>query len=58
MEHINLLIHNELFKQEAKGKKLFYHVDTDGKVWINLDYTAHYPGGEFLSEKVLGILIL
>lgn len=58
MEHINLLIHNELFIQEAKGKKLFYHVDTDGKVWINLDYTAHYPGGEFLSEKVLGILIL
>jgi hypothetical protein len=58
MEHINVLIRKVMFVEESKNKRLNYHVDQDGKVWINLDYTAKYPGGEFMAEKVLGILVL
>jgi len=57
LEHINLLIREELFPEESQRKRINFHQDEDGKVWINLDYTATYPGGEFLSEKVLGILV-
>lgn len=57
LEHINLLIRDELFSNEIRKKRINFHRDQDGKVWINLDYTATYPGGEFLSEKVLGILV-
>jgi hypothetical protein len=58
LEHINLLIRNELFPEESRQKRINYHIDGDGKVWINLDYTARYPGGEFLHEAVLGLLVL
>jgi len=58
LEHINLLIRNELFPEESRQKRINYHIDSDGKVWINLDYTARYPGGEFLHEAVLGLLVL
>lgn len=56
LKKIDSLIHYKLFNEESKGKQLNYHYDPDGKIWINLDYTEKYPGGEFLSEKVLGIL--
>jgi hypothetical protein len=29
-----------------------------GQVWLNLDYTAKYPGGPFMSEEILGALTL
>ncbi len=58
LHKIDSLIHHKLFKIESEGKQLHYHFDTDGKIWINLDYTEKYPGGQFLSEKVLGILII
>jgi hypothetical protein len=25
----------------------------NGQVWLNLDYTAKYPGGPFMSEEIL-----
>ncbi|MGI9191204.1 MAG: hypothetical protein ACR2IL_03715 [Chitinophagaceae bacterium] len=50
------LISNTLFTNENKRKSLHYHIDHDGKIWLNLDYTASYPGGPFLAEPVLGVL--
>ena len=57
LEHINVLIRKELFSKESTNKRVNYHVDDDGKIWLNLDYTDSYPGGEFLTENVIGILI-
>lgn len=58
IEPINYLIKKVLFVQESKGKSLHYHVDERGQVWLNLDYTAKYPGGPFMSEEILGALTL
>ena len=58
LEKINYLIKKDLFPRESKNKTLNYHIDERGQVWLNLDYTAHYPGGPFLSEEILGSLTL
>ena len=50
------LIMNALFPIESKGQSLHYHTDPDGKIWLNLDYTAAYPGGRYYAEAILGIL--
>ena len=58
LETINFLIKESLFVQESKGKEIHYHIDERGQVWLNLDYTATYPGGPFMSEEILGALTL
>jgi hypothetical protein len=58
LEKVNFLIKNVLFVNESHGKQLHYHVDERGQIWMNLDYTATYPGGPFLSEEILGALTL
>jgi hypothetical protein len=58
LEIINYLIKKILFVEESKGKKIHYHIDERGQVWLNLDYTATYPGGPFMSEEILGALTL
>lgn len=58
LEQINYLIKNVLFVAESKGKQLNYHLDEHNQVWLNLDYTATYPGGPFMSEEILGALTL
>lgn len=58
LEAINYLIKEVLFKQESKGKDIHYHIDERGQIWLNLDYTAKYPGGPFMSEEILGALTL
>lgn len=58
LEKVNFLIKNVLFTNESYKKKLHYHVDEHGQIWMNLDYTATYPGGPFLSEEILGALTL
>ncbi len=58
LETVNYLIKNVLFVKESYGKQLHYHIDERDQVWLNLDYTAHYPGGPFLSEEILGALTL
>jgi len=57
-EDVNYLIKEILFKEESKGKEIHYHIDEHGQIWLNLDYTAKYPGGPFMSEEVLGALTL
>lgn len=58
LEAINYLIKEVLFKEESKGKEIHYHIDERGQIWLNLDYTATYPGGPFMSEEILGALTL
>jgi hypothetical protein len=58
LEKINYLIKNLLFVTESHKKQLHYHIDEREQVWLNLDYTATYPGGPFLSEEILGALTL
>lgn len=56
LENINYLIKEVLFKENSRGKELHYHIDERGQIWLNLDYTAKYPGGPFMSEEILGAL--
>ena len=58
LENAIYLIKEVLFVKESKGKKIHYHIDERGNVWLNLDYTAQYPGGPFMSEEILGALTL
>ena len=58
LEKVNYLIKNVLFKRESYKQKLHYHIDERGQVWLNLDYTAKYPGGPFMFEEILGALTL
>lgn len=58
LEKVNFLIKNVLFVNESNENKLHYHVDERGQIWMNLDYTATYPGGPFMSEEILGALTL
>lgn len=56
LEMANYLIKEQLFVEESRGKEVHYHVDERGQVWLNLDYTANFPGGPFMSEEILGAL--
>lgn len=58
LETVNYLIKKVLFIKESKGNKIHYHIDERGQIWLNLDYTATYPGGPFMSEEILGALTL
>jgi hypothetical protein len=58
LEAINYLIKEVLFKNESVGKRIHYHIDEYGQIWLNLDYTAKYPGGPFMHEEILGALTL
>lgn len=58
LETINYLVKKILFVDESKGKTLHYHIDERGQVWLNLDYTATYPGGPFMHAEILGALTL
>lgn len=58
LQNVNFLIRKVLFIDEIKNNDLHYHIDERGQVWLNLDYTANYPGGKFLSEEILGELTL
>lgn len=59
LEIANYLIREVLFTDEIKnGKGIYYHEDERGNIWLNLDYTAKYPGGPFLHPEILGVLII
>ena len=56
LETATYFIKEVLFKTESNQQQIFYHIDERGQVWLNLDYTAMYPGGRFMSEEILGAL--
>jgi hypothetical protein len=53
LEHMSKLIHEKLFPEESRGRTIHFHKDEEGKIWINLDYTAAYPGGRFMGNDVI-----
>ena len=57
LDKVDDLIKNALFPIESKRQSLHYHTDPDGKIWLNLDYSAAYPGGRYYSDAILGILL-
>ncbi|MES2543297.1 MAG: transglutaminase [Bacteroidota bacterium] len=58
LESINYLVKKVLFVDESKKQQLHYHIDEHNQIWLNLDYTATYPGGYFMREEILGALTL
>lgn len=56
LEYAVYLIKEVLFTSESQNQQIHYHIDERGKIWLNLDYTATYPGGKFMSEEILGEL--
>jgi hypothetical protein len=58
MERAAYLIRKVLFPKEVGDAPLYHHTDADGQHWINLDYTRRYPGGELMSERIVGVLEL
>jgi hypothetical protein len=52
------LIKSRLFYKESLGNRVYYHIDDWNNIWLNFDYNNMYPGGEFTSEKIVGILQL
>ena len=58
LEKVIYLIKQELFVTECKNQTIHYHIDERNQIWLNLDYTAKYPGGPFMHEIILGALTL
>lgn len=58
LETINYLIKKVLFPKTSESRPINYHIDERGNIWLNLDYTAKYPGGPFMHEEILGALTL
>ena len=58
LQNVMFLIKKVLFVEESKNNEIHYHIDERGQIWLNLDYTANYPGGKFMSEEILGQLTL
>lgn len=56
VERINYLIKKQLFPDEKSGEGINYHKDAQGRVWLNMDYTARYPGGKFMADTILSVL--
>lgn len=50
------LIKNRLFFKESLGERIYYHLDEWNNIWLNFDYTNIYPGGEFMSDDIIGIM--
>lgn len=57
-EDINFIIKKHLFVKQTQNKPLHYHIDERDNIWLNMDYTAKYPGGPFMSEEILGAMII
>jgi hypothetical protein len=52
------LIKRNLFYKESMGSQIYYRVDTENKIWLNFDYTGHFPGAKYLDDQIIGILNL
>ena len=55
-ELVQDLIRTKLFSKMAKNKMIYSHEDAYGDIWINLDYTDHYPGAKFMSDDIVAVL--
>jgi len=46
---------NKYYEAKSGYKKfmsmIHYHVDSDGAVWMNMDWQSYYPGSKFIEDK-------
>jgi uncharacterized protein YkuJ len=49
MEKVAYHIKNELFVFESMDKLIYYYIDEENVVWLNMDYNDDYPGGRYQS---------
>jgi len=56
LNQLNFIIKHDLFQKESKDQILKCHTDIYGQIWMNMDYSAPYPGGPFLHKEIDGIL--
>jgi hypothetical protein len=56
MEKIAYYIKNELFVFESMDKPIYYYIDQQDIVWLNMDYNDNYPGGRYQSYLRLSVL--
>lgn len=40
----------DIVERKSGGTAVHYHIDDEGNYWLNLDWTASYPGGEFYES--------
>jgi transglutaminase-like putative cysteine protease len=52
MQKMMPIITEKLFKKQI-DKPINYYQDKKGNIWINLDYTANYPGGSYMGNEVV-----
>lgn len=52
MQKMMPIITDKLFSKEI-DKAINYYQDKEGNIWINLDYTASYPGGSYMGNEVV-----
>lgn len=52
------LIKRMLYLKESLGGSIYYHIDRDDYIWLNFDYTTRYPGGPFMDEAIIGLLVI
>jgi len=50
MESVGYYIKNELFVIESMDKPIYYYIDEENNVWLNMDYNDNYPGGFYQSK--------
>lgn len=53
LQQVAPLLTEKLFAKETKHREINYYKDARGNAWINLDYTASYPGGSYLGNEVV-----
>lgn len=58
LDNVIYLIRNKLFRKKARNQTIHFHTDKNGIFWLNMDYTAPYPGGKFLSDETIAVLEL
>lgn len=58
METIGYYIKNELFVIESAEKPIYYYIDENDIVWLNMDYNDTYPGGRYQSKLRKSVLLV
>jgi hypothetical protein len=58
LEKIGYEIKNELFVIESMDKPIYYYIDKDNTIWLNMDYNDDYPGGKYQSKLRKSVLLV
>lgn len=54
--YTEFILKKYLYPQMDAQKNIYYFKDSNDEIWMNMDYTDNYPGGKFMSDKLLSSL--